>query len=320
MGFTSSLVSMGMELAVVWHDESEAEERERAEKLKAQYPGARFVDSPGAVLDADVDLVLCCSQAWRHLEHCRPFIEKKVPLFIDKPTAQNYEEARKIFDLVEQHDAPVMACSVKRYSDNFGALFDAMKKGALGEMLFAECFVPHNITPGYWQDSREKSGGLAVNFGIHAVDVLIAGFGTGVRSVYATGSKLGRPESDSEDTALIQITFDTGLTALAKIGGGYHFKQAKASLPTVASLTLHGTLATLETRMDESDVRVWNGGVFGVSNTYHLRTGKPQTMEALMGMVETKQRPIPLEEMDAVMKVLDAARRSIDTGEVIHFK
>lgn len=316
LGFFPLLETRGVNLAAIAFDPEEEEEAKRAETISRQWPEVQVVQSPAEMLRLGVDLIICSSQAHRHWELCREIIESRVPLFIDKPLAPDYASALRILDWVEKHDAPVLSCSVRRYSDNFTQLLQWVAEGKVGRTLFAECFVPHGTKAGYWQDVRATSGGLTINFGVHAVDPLIAGFGPHVKTVFAHGAKKAMPGSDSEDTSIIQMQFDDGLIALAKICGGYAYGK-KQPLPTADHLAVHGTEGALETYLDESDIRHFNAGVFGISGN-HLRSGTAQTMDRLVEMTRTGKRPVSLEEMDAVMKVLGAARDSIDCGRMIN--
>ena len=318
LAFTEELRGHGFELACLAFDDTQEEERQRAATLQQKYPSLEVVAGAAEMLARGVQAGMCSSQAHRHLEHVRPWIEARLPFFLEKPMAPDYASARAILDLVEQHDAPMMSCSVRYFSRNYRDLMEVMRSGKIGTPLFLECFEPHGAHPGYWQDLKSASGGLVINYGIHVADPLVEALGTDLRAVHAFGGKQVLPDVDSEDTAIFTAQFGSGAIAVGKVSGAYHFGAGKP-VPTVGHLIVHASEGTLETHIDETDVKVYRGGNFGVSASLDPKTGVPAAMAAYVEMVATGQRPIPVAHMDAVMKLLDAARRSIDTGQVITF-
>jgi len=319
LGFAKEIMALGASIDYLVYDKSQKEEQERAETLLKTYSTLKVLANPSELIRQKVDAVLCSSQANRHFELCAEIIKSKIPLFIDKPLAPDYVLAKKIIDLAEEHQAPVMSCSVRRYSENYVSIAGLLNKGKLGQIAFAECFEPHGIPyPGYWQDLIKKSGGLAVNYGIHVIDPLVMLLGYDIESVHAYGSKHIVTELDSEDTAIITMKYKDGRIAVGKVCGAYDYSK----MPRVASvgnMVVHGTEAVVETFIDESDVKIYRQGNFGLTPTYFRRAGSPGAIQAFVNMIEDNILPIPYQEMAMVMKILDAARKSIDTGEVIRF-
>lgn len=316
LAFTEELRGHGFELAFLAYDDTQEEERTRAATLQEKWPGLEIVPDAAAMLARDVEAGMCSSQAHRHLEHVRPWLEARLPFFLEKPMAPDYAQARAILDLVERHNAPMMSCSVRYFSQNYRDLMDVLHSGKIGTPVFLECFEPHGTHPGYWQDLKSASGGLVINYGIHVADPLVEALGTDLRAVHAFGGKQVLPDVDSEDTAIFTVQFGSGAIAIGKVCGAYHY-GAGQPVPTVGHLLVHASEGALETHLDESDVKVYRGGNFGVSSSYEPKSGVPAAMAAYVEMVRTGQRPIPVAHMDAVMKLLDAARRSIDTGQVV---
>lgn len=316
IGFADRLARMGFRPTALVRDEHEEEERRRTAILTEKWPDLKVYGTVGALISGGIDCVICSSQAWRHLDDCRELIENRIPLFIDKPLAPGRELAEKILNLVEKHDAPMMSCSVRRFSANYGALIEAVRANKAGTLLWAECFEPHGTTPGYWQDVKSKSGGLIVNYGIHTVDPIVRLMGTNVASVFAVKSKNVLTDADSEDTGIVTIRFENDTVAVCKVSGAYAFGTGKP-VPTVGHLKVHCSGAALETFIDESDVKVYRGGNFGVDRAYSDKAGDLAALSSFADMTVTGKRPVPIGEMLATMKILDAARRSADTGELV---
>ncbi|MCS7180732.1 MAG: Gfo/Idh/MocA family oxidoreductase, partial [bacterium] len=74
-----------------------------------------MVNSIENLLDK-VDAVLLESvDGRRHLKEAEPVIKSKKPLFIDKPLAENYHNAARIYELANKYNCPVFSSSSLRF-------------------------------------------------------------------------------------------------------------------------------------------------------------------------------------------------------------
>jgi predicted dehydrogenase len=124
-----------------------------------------------------VDVVLLETNDGRlHLEQALLVLEAKKPLFIDKPIAASYADAKKIFDKASSLGVPVFSSSSLRYIT--GA--EAIVAGNFGKVLGAETYSPATIEPThpdlYW-------------YGIHGIETLFTMMGTGCVSVQRIHTK-----------------------------------------------------------------------------------------------------------------------------------
>lgn len=140
--------------------------------------GVEIVDSIAELL-RKVDVVLLETNDGRlHLEQAREVIAAGKPLFIDKPIAASYADAKAIFDEAARAGVPVFSSSSLRYTANLVRI----RAGAVGEVLGADAYSPAVIEPShsdlFW-------------YGIHGVEMLYAAMGTGcerVSRLYTEGS------------------------------------------------------------------------------------------------------------------------------------
>lgn len=155
---------------------------------EVQQLGVEIVDSIEDLL-TKVDVVLLESNDGRvHLEQARPVIEAGKTLFIDKPIAASYEDAKAIFDLAGQRQVPVFSSSSLRFVDKV----QEIRGGSLGQILGADTYSPAHLeethSDFYW-------------YGIHGVEMLFTLMGTGCRSVSRT---------HTEGTDVVVGTWDDG--------------------------------------------------------------------------------------------------------------
>lgn len=132
--------------------------------------GVEIVKDINALLKK-VDVVLLESNDGRvHLEQAIPVIKAKKTLFIDKPIAASYKDAKQIFDLAKQNNVPVFSTSSLRFMDKV----KEVKGGSVGKVLGADTFSPAALEPNhpdfFW-------------YGIHGIEILFALMGTGCESV-----------------------------------------------------------------------------------------------------------------------------------------
>lgn len=145
--------------------------------------GVPLVDRLEDLLDGRIDAVMIESQQGaRHRERARPFLEKGLPTFIDKPFAGSVAEADAIIALAQAHHAPLMSCSPLRYAPE---IQDALaQRDTLGRIVSADVWTACAL--------HEGNPGL-LHYGIHGVEMLYTLMGTGcreVRTIFQPGSEI----------------------------------------------------------------------------------------------------------------------------------
>lgn len=137
--------------------------------------GVEIVDKPEKLLDMNLDGVLIESvDGSVHLERARPFLEAKMPLYIDKPFACSSADAKEILRLARENNVPVFSTSSLRYGLEVVEVLED-KEGKYGKVLGANCWSPASL--------HERNPGL-FHYGIHAVEPLFALMGSGCKTVW----------------------------------------------------------------------------------------------------------------------------------------
>ncbi len=132
--------------------------------------GVEIVGSIAELLKK-VDVVLLETNDGRlHLTQALEVIAQRKPLFIDKPIAASYADAKAIFDEAERSGVPVFSSSSLRYTKNIARV----REGSVGDVVGADTYSPAVIEPShsdlFW-------------YGIHGVEMLYATMGTGCERV-----------------------------------------------------------------------------------------------------------------------------------------
>src|SRR5699024_1571800 len=131
-------------------------------------------EAPEAVAAAADGILLTSADGRVHFDQFQRVVAAGKPIFVDKPFALETETARKMFQIADQHNVPLMSASSLRFTDEF---VEKIADGAAGSLFGADFFGPmmlEETQPGFFW------------YGIHAVEMLFASMGAGcieVRSV-----------------------------------------------------------------------------------------------------------------------------------------
>lgn len=130
-------------------------------EIAEQFGIDTVVDSPADMLGS-IDAVLVVDDVdggGLHGTLARPFLEAGLPTYIDKPMTLEVSEAVELFDLAEQHNAPLLSVSALRFARELPDITD-QDLGKLSSVV--------SVGPGSWY-----------NYGVHAVEVAVAIVGSG---------------------------------------------------------------------------------------------------------------------------------------------
>jgi hypothetical protein len=122
-----------------------------------------------------VDAVILTSVDGRtHLPQVRPVFAAKKRVFIDKPFAASYADAREIVKLSSQSGTPFFSTSSLRFADDIQSI---KQDATLGRLIGAFTYGPSPTEPHhpdlFW-------------YGIHAIEMLYAWMGPGCESITRT--------------------------------------------------------------------------------------------------------------------------------------
>ncbi len=127
------------------------------------------VERPEDVIGEVDAVIVATDKGGEHVERCRPFIEAGLPVFVDKPLADNEPDLNTFIQWVEEGRA-IMSSSCMRYAKEFMPY--RISTHELGELRFASI-----TTPKSWE-----------SYGIHALESIYPILGPGFVSVRNTGT------------------------------------------------------------------------------------------------------------------------------------
>lgn len=129
------------------------------------------VNRPEEVIGQVDAVIIATDKGGEHVARCRPFVEAGLPVFVDKPLADNEPDLNTFIQWVKEGRA-IMSSSCMRYAKEFMPYRASTRE--LGELRFVSI-----TTPKSWE-----------RYGIHALEAVYPILGPGFISVRNTGTPM----------------------------------------------------------------------------------------------------------------------------------
>jgi len=198
---------MGQHHARVYHELEGAEmvavvdaDFDRAEEVAEKYGVKAYSTIVEALNDGQIEVATIAVPTIHHLSAARPFLERGIPLLIEKPLAHNVRQAQQLVDLAVRTETMLQVGHIERYNPTIRALskFDPISP------RFIEV---HRVSP---MTFRSLDVGVVLDVMIHDLDLLLMLTGSEPEEVQACGvAVLGT----GEDVCNARLVFPTGCVA-----------------------------------------------------------------------------------------------------------
>ncbi len=158
---------------------------EAAAKVGAR-PSVRLED---ALDDAAVDVVDLCVPTPLHCDLALAALQAGKHVIVEKPLALDLDSADRMIEAARQAGRSLMVAHVVRFWPAYEHVAEVLRSGRLGAPLLARSYrLTSPPTWASWLADPQKTGGAAVDLGIHDLDILNLLFGS-PRSVDAWGRR-----------------------------------------------------------------------------------------------------------------------------------
>jgi len=231
----------------------------------------------------DVDAAFICDSSspkdgMDHLELTRPFLEKGIPCFVDKPFAGSYADAKQMVDLAKANGTALMTASLQSYT----------LESAAFRRRFDEIGQPGLLTV--------KGVGYSNSAVVHGLSAALNLFGYGVESVECMGS---HPLPDPEHWTSSDCKHHLEHLLL-------HYPDGRQAIV----MNTHHDWFTAESEFYFS--------AYGKQGAVHstgvgIRQFPPASkkiIELFVQLVQTGEPPIPYEHILELIAIIEAARIS----------
>jgi predicted dehydrogenase len=191
--------------------------RDMARALSAPF----FPSFEGLLADPNVEAVLVSTPHHLHRAQCVQAAEVGKHVMMEKPIANNLEEADAMLDACRKNGVALTVNYSFRYLPKIQKAKSLVDEKALGTITGVQMLLHQYKDPGYWtgarsnspddwRGSKEKSGGgFLIMTACHAFDYLYYITGLKAKRIYSEYGTLGSP-AEVEDIASITCRFDNG--------------------------------------------------------------------------------------------------------------
>lgn len=322
--FHSYLISLvpGLELAGIASRDEATRERIVAER------GCRAYESFEEVLaDPDIDLVVLATPNHTHADMAVTAMNAGKNVVSDKVMCLSVADCDRMIETARGNDVLLSVFQNRRWDGDFLTLQQAMQDGTLGTVKYVELAWQGMGAWGGWRGQAEMGGGRFYDLGAHLADQLAVLFPQEIESVYCRMHH-DYPNTDVESEALVVVTFAGAATGVCDLSG-----MTAISKPRFRA---HGDRATfVKYGLDPQEKAMIAGkidaAVESSDNYATVHDGKTETRvptlagrwrsyyeniaDALNGKGALVVTP---ESVRRGISILDAAKRSAQTGEVVH--
>jgi predicted dehydrogenase len=301
---------------------------QRRGEFAEQFPGRATFESLEHLAAAGAEAVTISTPASTHVELAEQALRLGLAVVCDKPFALDAASARQTVVLSEQLQRPLTIYQNRRWDSDFRTVRKALADGRLGgPVRFESRFERFAPDPG----PSASGGGALLDFGSHLVDQALVLFGP-ARSVYAEMHT--RDDATAlDDDVFVAVTHTGGV--LSHLWGswrqsapGPRFRVTGTAASYIVVPDMDGQEELLVTGHSPATYANWGtepehrwGRVFCGEQAELLASERgswdafyPAFAQAVRGAA-----PVPVDPWDAVAtaEVLDAARRSAASGQVV---
>ncbi len=192
---------------------------ERAKKLAQEHGVPIYYDSVDDLLsDPEVDVVHIATPVYLHCEHVIKSAEHGKHILCEKPMAMNVDECKRMLQACEQNNVLLEIAFTLRFHPCFHEIKEIVDNNELGKIVEARASLlkSYDIAEGLWRRNPSMSGGgVLMDMGVHAVDLLSFFFGDVSKVAMFANSNIKNWEVEETATLLLQMR--NGANAIADV-------------------------------------------------------------------------------------------------------
>lgn len=164
-----------------------------------------IVDRPEEMIGRIDGVVIAHRDGRRHADAARPFLDARIPVFVDKPFTCGIAEGLRLLRRAKRLETPITSFSVMTMQQAFTEKLLAQVRAA-GRITLVESRGPCDI--------RSPYGGVFF-YGIHQVEMILRAFGHGIETAQIVRASEGNPD------AIVTMTYPRGgpLVSMALVAG-----------------------------------------------------------------------------------------------------
>jgi len=250
----------------------------------------------------DVDAVFiadCSGDGHDHIRLARPFLEKGIPAFVDKPFGVNYKDACKLIDLARKNRTIVMSCSLLEYNPT-AKLF----RNRFNEINPVNLVVAKGV------------GGAGLAGVIHGIALIRNLLGDGVEWVQAMGHTALDGNLPPELNSPKSIILKDGKPTAPMTFLNMHYKDGRDGL------VMNTSIDTFPERCNfYASAYSKQGGIHSPAiGDPEFLAGGEVIVKMFRQMLRTGKQTVSYDSLREKIAVVDAGRKSVKEGRPVYLR
>ncbi|RJQ44848.1 MAG: gfo/Idh/MocA family oxidoreductase [Anaerolineaceae bacterium] len=213
--------------------------------------------------DQDYDIIDICSPNSSHYEYALKAIERRIPIYCEKPLTKDIKDARELVKLVDQYGIPTHTALTYRFLPVTGLAKEILSAGLLGEInhfhsqFFHSSYLDPNRPISWRLQESIAGGGTLTDLGIHFLDLIqyLLGDTEWIQCQTKTFIK-ARPRQNSTDALENVNVDDWALCTLGMRDGGIgslEVSRVSGGAGNTASMEIFGSHGSLKIDFTQAD-------------------------------------------------------------------
>ncbi|MFQ5764270.1 MAG: Gfo/Idh/MocA family protein [Rhodospirillales bacterium] len=288
-----------------------------AKAMESAY-GVSAAPFSNLLADDHIRGVVIATPAEKHAEMAKAALRAGKHVFVEKPLALGLPEAEALCSLAEGSGLVLMVGHVLQYHPAFEKLKEICEAGTLGGIRYA---YSHRLNLGRIRTEEN----ILWSFAPHDISMILDLLGDDPKSVSATGQSY--LDHDLADVTTTHLVFPRHRGAHIFVSWQHPFKEQRLVVVGDEGMAVFDDTLDWREKVSVFPHRVdWDNGVpvpaKAERQTIPIETAEPLNLECrhFLDCIAGNATPrTDGREGLRVLRVLDAAQRSIDTGNVIRF-
>ncbi|MBQ8856991.1 MAG: Gfo/Idh/MocA family oxidoreductase [Lachnospiraceae bacterium] len=192
---------------------------EKAKVSAKNFGALEWCDSVEELLAKEIDAVYIATPPGLHYEQAMACLAAKKPVYLEKPFARNYTEAKAITDAFEEAGVPLYIAHYRRALPLFLKVRELLNANAIGEVTGVDfylnrIFSPKDAEHGWLYHLEMSGGGKFYDIAPHTVDIINFLFGDIVK-VQGKAENIGTG-CPLENIVMMSFETEKGISGTAK--------------------------------------------------------------------------------------------------------
>lgn len=295
----------------------------KQDAIRAQQRCRAYPSYDAAFEDPDVDLVVLATPNHTHADLAVRALEAGKHVVTDKAMCLSLADCDRMIAASERAGRLLTVFQNRRLDDDFLTLQACLAAGSLGELRWLEASWQGFGAWGGWRGQAAAGGGRFYDLGPHLMDQIALLFPERITGVFCRMPH-DWPDTDVDSECLIVVDFEGGRTAICDVSSRCAFPKPR--------FCAHGTRATyVQYGMDPQEGALMAGDIDAArpdpTHVARLKGSGPEEdvprvpgrwrdyYENLADVLRRGAPPlVTLPQARRVMGILDAARRSAESG------